>query len=307
MGFPGPRGQHSRATQSPELSRSRHILCYRRPQATLQRRPGPRHPRPAHPGVLRCSARSTSTPSWRGGPGETGPAPQLWALRPPRGAGWRARRCWPSLCGSAWRPGLPLWVRSPLPRRKAERPGAGGRDGDAERTPRPDLPGILELKSWKGPDTLCSFIYQRGSTTGPGFPSKLVVSRARFLFQDSGLGQGPRLEPPSGSRAAGVGRRPRPAGRRCSRRREKRCKEVPCSHHPCSRAGKGGSTLHPALPLKESSGDRGCSSLWARTHAHTRCTRWGSGAGAGIFPVWVQDSVSLAERKGEIGAWTPGL
>ena len=33
------------------------------------------------------------------------------------------------LCGSAWRLGLPLWVRSPLPREKTERSGAGGEIG----------------------------------------------------------------------------------------------------------------------------------------------------------------------------------
>lgn len=97
--------------------------------------------------VLHYGARSTSAPSSRDRPREKEPAPGSWALRPARGAGWRARRCWPSLCGSAWRPGLPQWVRSPLPRRKAERSGAGGEMGGMRRGPGGRiLLGIRELE-----------------------------------------------------------------------------------------------------------------------------------------------------------------
>lgn len=122
-------GHHLSATESPELSRSGDFLFSWHPQTPLQDVAGARAPSPLSPTVLRCGARSTSAPPSRGRPGEKEPAPESWALRPARGAGWRARRCWPSLCGSAWRPGLPLWVRSPLPRRKAERSGAGGEKG----------------------------------------------------------------------------------------------------------------------------------------------------------------------------------
>lgn len=77
-----------------------------------------------------CAAAHGPSPRLFGGAGpERERAPDFWALRPARGAGWRARRCWPLLCGSAWRPGLPLWVRSPLPREKTERSGAGGEIG----------------------------------------------------------------------------------------------------------------------------------------------------------------------------------
>lgn len=128
--FPLPaRGITWRATESPELCGS--LDTYRHPQTPLQLLSEPGHTHPAPPEVLHCGASSTTAPSWRGGRGEKEPALKFWALRPARGAGWGARRCWPSLCGSAWRPGLPLWVRSPLPRGRqrsrvrAERWGCG--------------------------------------------------------------------------------------------------------------------------------------------------------------------------------------
>lgn len=224
--------------------------------------------------------------------GETGPALQFWALRPPRGAGWRARRCWPSRCGSAWRLGLPLWVRSPLPRREAERPGAGGQRGMRRGPGEPDLPGISELTSGKGPDTLCSFMCPRGSATGPRFPLKLVVglqSPAPFprLWSGTGAAAGATLGLPGG---AGAGGRPRLAGRpEMLRRREKQWEEVPRSHHPCSRAGKGaweGAPCTQLLPLEEPSGDRVCASLLAGTQ----------------HSLWQKGSVS---RPPCLGAGTP--
>lgn len=152
-------GHHSRATESPELSRSQDILSH----AALQPRPEPRHPGPTHPGVVLRGARAASTPVLRGGPGEKEPAPEFWALRPARGAGWRARRCWPSLCGSARRPGLPLRVRSPLPRRKAERSGSGGDTGMRRGPGGQTSLGMVELESRKRPDTWCSFTDQGGN------------------------------------------------------------------------------------------------------------------------------------------------
>lgn len=94
-------------------------------------RGGSQHAPCTRAAVLPCGAPSTSASSPRDGPSEKEPASEFWALRLARGAGWSARRCWPSLCGFAWRPGLPLWVRSWLPARKAERSGAGGEDLEA--------------------------------------------------------------------------------------------------------------------------------------------------------------------------------
>lgn len=122
-------GYHLPATESPKLSGSRDTLSCWHPQTPLQPRPKPGHPRPESVGALRGGAHSTSAPCSGSRTREREPPVEFWALRPARGAGWRARRCWPLLCGSAWRPGLPLWVRSPLPRRKAERSGTGGEIG----------------------------------------------------------------------------------------------------------------------------------------------------------------------------------
>lgn len=115
-------GHHLRTTESPDP-------LLPAPADTPAAAAEPGHPRPVRGCFLRCGARSPSAPSSRGRPGEKEPASEFWALLLARGAGWRARRCWPSLCGSAWRPGLPLWVRSPLPERRgrvrAERWGCG--------------------------------------------------------------------------------------------------------------------------------------------------------------------------------------
>lgn len=156
---------------------SLHFLCLRRASLARRRKPvwqpgyplllasadapaaavGTRAPKPCalNGPALRGGAGSVSAPPSLDRRWEKEPAPEFWAFCPARGAGWRARCCWPSPCGSAWRPGPPLWVRSPLPRRKEDRSGEGGEDLKARSNSR-----IVELESWRGLDTLRSFIDQ---------------------------------------------------------------------------------------------------------------------------------------------------
>lgn len=117
--FPLPARGITCALQKASAVRRRDILSYRHPQPLHARRS------PALRGAFCLCVFSAGRAS------ENEPASEFRALRLARGAGWSARRCWPSLCGFAWRPGLPLWVRSWLPGRKADRSGAGGADLEA--------------------------------------------------------------------------------------------------------------------------------------------------------------------------------
>lgn len=91
---------------------------------------------------------------------------------------------------------------------------------------------------------------------GPRLSRELVVSRAQFLFHDSGLRPGPRLERVLRSRhtlgEAGVGRQaPGLAGKRCPRRREQAVERCPAGRTVLSPgAGKEALQGEPASSLR---------------------------------------------------------